>query len=207
MTTPSYLVTTLADDAGTASLCVQGATDATGGNGACSLRDAVAATNAYTAGQPVISFMNGLATAASPQVETLNSAIVINQNVAITGPGANALSLSGNNSARMFTVYGKTVSISGLTMTKGQDSSGSGGDIFTSNGVGTLTLTNDAFTASSATAYGGALYIDQGAVVISGSTFSGNTAGSEGGAINEGQCGGFVDDYGLDVQREYFVGQ
>jgi predicted outer membrane repeat protein len=162
---PSYLVTTLSDDAtGSASNCVVLATDNTNGNGSCSLRDAIAATNALS----------------------VSRVISINQNVAINGPGANALTLSGNGSARIFSNAGTTVSINGLTMANGNDSSGSGGAVYTSNNSGTLTLDKDVFTGNTATSYGGGLYIDLGAVNITNSTFYNNSCGMEGGAINEG---------------------
>ena len=48
-------------------------------------------------------------------------------NVTINGPGANQLSVSGNNSSRVFDISGSTsVSIAGLTITEGRATSGGG---------------------------------------------------------------------------------
>jgi hypothetical protein len=188
---PAYLVTTLTDDAtGSASNCVVLATDNTNGNGSCSLRDAIAATNALPAGvSPTISFLSSLASSASPQTETVSSPLSISQNVIITGPGANALTLSGNNTQQIFYVSGGTVAINGLTLTKGvgallQGTSGEGGAVWTS--AISLTLTGDVLSYNTAGSYGGALYVSGGTTTIVGSTFNNNSAGQEGGAINNG---------------------
>jgi CSLREA domain-containing protein len=164
---PAYLVTTLTDDAtGSASNCVVLATDNTNGNGSCSLRDAIAATNALPAGvSPTISFLSSLASSASPQTETVSSPLSISQNVIITGPGANALTLSGNNTQQIFYVSGGTVAINGLTLTKGvgallQGTSGEGGAVWTS--AISLTLTGDVLSYNTAGSYGGALYVSGG---------------------------------------------
>jgi predicted outer membrane repeat protein len=119
---------------------------------------------------------------------TLASALpAISTNLTINGPGANQLTISGNNAYQVFIINSGTVGISGLTIANGlAPSNGYGGGI--SNG-GTLTVTNCAFSAnvtnngSNNVPSGGAIYTT-GTLNVSGSTFVNNSATSgSGGAI------------------------
>ena len=109
--------------------------------------------------------------------------------IAISGPGASTLTISGGNASQVFVVAsGTTASISGLTITGGaalgnNGGSGSGGAIDNS---GTLTLSFDAITGSSAI-NGGGFSNEAGAVAtLSYSTVSNNSGTTGGGVYNAG---------------------
>ena len=65
--------------------------------------------------------------------------LLVNSSITISGPGANNLAVNGNAKSRVFHVAsGKTVTISGLTITNGNSGSDAGGGIY--NDHATLTL-------------------------------------------------------------------
>jgi hypothetical protein len=85
-------------------------------SGAGSLRDALAS------GATTIDFAHGL-----HGTIQLGSELAINGSVNIDGPGANHLAVSGNDASRVFDIGGSAnVSISGLTITDGQATTGGG---------------------------------------------------------------------------------
>jgi hypothetical protein len=97
--------------------------------------------------------------------------LTINADVAIVGPGAGSLTISGQGISQVFVVApDETGSISGLTITAGGGSA-SGGAISTD---GNLILNNVAITASTASAAGGAIYEQGGTLTIANSTLSNN---------------------------------
>ena len=150
-------------------------TNDTGGG---SLRDQVAAANP---GDTIVFDVTGTITLTSGE-------IAFDKNLTISGPGATALTLSGNNASRVFHVTGDSaVTISGLTFIDGASTSNEiGGGAIASEGP--LTLDSDAFHDNTAD-FGGSSGDDGGAVyvrdatTISNSTFTNNTAGDWGGAI------------------------
>jgi hypothetical protein len=113
--------------------------------------------------------------------------LTIDKNLTIQGPGANRLTVSGNNSTRVFIVASGTPSItlSGLTIAHGRVTDGAGGAIFDS-GTGLLTISKCVVSGNAAFSEAG---IHKGAVggsslTIVESTISGNTALSDvGGAL------------------------
>ncbi len=121
--------------------------------------------------------------------------IVINKDLTIQGPGANLLSISGNNASRIFNFSGgSTNTISGLTLTNGKvASAGSnhGGAIFNN---ANLTITDAAFTSNTvsdgASNQGGAIF-NSGTLSILNSTFSANSATNAG---NTNQFGGAISN-------------
>jgi hypothetical protein len=124
-----------------------------------------------------------------PATITLTSdELHISHNLAITGPGASSLTISGGNLYRVFENDGNTVTISGMTIVNGAGKGttsypGLGGAIYT---YGNLTLTAVAFSSNSATE-GGAIWND-GILNVTNCVISGNTAATgmfsgEGGAI------------------------
>ncbi|MDQ3013017.1 MAG: hypothetical protein M3X11_20195, partial [Acidobacteriota bacterium] len=125
---------------------------------------------------------------------TLASELVINKNLTIQGPGANALTVSGNNVTRIFYLLATTVvTIDGLKITQGNGvgavSSGSGGGIF--NDQGNLTLTNSTVTGNTANGggSGGGINNLNGTLAISRSTISNNTTSYYGsGIFNNGNA-------------------
>jgi hypothetical protein len=146
-------------------------------SGTGSLRAALAAANS---GDTIV-FSNGLT-----GTITLTSTLTINNNVTIQGPGANLLTVSGNNAVTVFTVNsGVQMSLSGLTIANGNTGGGPGGGI-SNNGV--LTVTNSSFNDNSAGGNEGGAINNSGTLVVSGSSFIGNSSslGDDGigGAIN-----------------------
>lgn len=129
-------------------------------NSDCSLREAIAAANA-TVDNDVVVFAMPLF--ASPQTITLSGTEMVvanNGSLTIYGPGANRLTLNGNNASRILVSGANVVvNIHNLRFTGG-------------NGVG---ATN--------TGRGGAVYNVGGTMLIKNSILTGNSA-ANGGAIN-----------------------
>ncbi len=126
---------------------------------------------------------------------TLASPIPIAQSVAIIGPGASALSISGGGATQLFTVSsGQSAVIFGLTLTRGF-SNVSGGAVSNS---GTLSIYSSSFTSNTAnnpgTAFGfGGAIVNSGTLIITGGTFTGNSAI---GPASYGATGGAIDSVG-----------
>lgn len=163
-------------------------------SGAGSLRDAI--INAAPTGDTIVF---------SPRVRgtiTLTGGdLYIDKNLTIRGPGADNLAISGNNSDRVFYIRsGKTVRMSGLTITKGSNfygggidndgnltlvrsivrdnSGGYGGGINNSN---VLRLIESAVSGNFADRYGGGIRNRYGTLIVLRSTISGNRAEYGGG--------------------------
>jgi hypothetical protein len=135
---------------------------------------------------------------ATPATITLTSGdLLVNKSITITGPGADQLSVDGNAADRVFYISsGKTVTISGLTITDGS-ANGSypddlGAGIF--NDHATLTVSNCILSANSADGAGGGILNDgsfggSATLTINNSTVSGNSSGGGGGISNVGAAG------------------
>lgn len=94
----------------------------TADSGAGSLRAAIVQANVDSPGD-VIQFAGSL-TASGPTTINITSALIITNSMTITGPGANLLTLNGNNSSQIFILDDNSaafdqVSISGLKLTGG----------------------------------------------------------------------------------------
>ena len=124
--------------------------------------------------------------------------LLITHSVTINGPGANQLSVSGNNASRVFELAtGLNVTISGLTITHGYALEQGGGIL---NDGSNLTLSGDVLSQNvaigSATddfnggAFGGALDSESGTLDITGCTISGNQALGGASAVGQGFGGG-----------------
>ncbi len=173
-------------------------------SGAGSLRQALLDSNANGGANAIV--FSGAATSGTI---TLASALPnITDNVTITGPGANALTVNGNNAFQIFVVNtGATVSISGLSISNGETTSAYGSGIenfgtltltgctFTADTAqaggavsnsGTLTVSGSTFTNNTSTQYGGGALENFGTLILSGSTFSGNSSANSGGAVEIG---------------------
>lgn len=113
-------------------------------------------------------------------IKLAGSEILLDKSLTITGPGANLLTISGDNASRVLEItYGNTVSISGLTIAHGLvPSSQAGGGIFND---GTLLVSSSTFNNNSAS-YGGGL-LNQGTATVTCSTFNDNLAADRGGGI------------------------
>ncbi len=118
---------------------------------------------------------------ASGVISLVSPLPAISSDVQIVGPGANNLTVDGNGTNQVFDVdAGVTVTIAGLTITRGHGASGGG--ILNS---GTLTLTNLTLSNNLAAGAGGGID-NLGTLTLTSSTLSGNSAGSGGGIDNDG---------------------
>jgi hypothetical protein len=132
---------------------------------------------------------------------TLASELQIADSVTIDGPGANKVTVSGNNASRVFEVdAGFNASISGLTISHGY-APGHGGGIL--NDGSNLTLSGDELTQnvvfetnspSDVTAHGGGLSSASGALIITDCQITNNQAlgASDPTELGEGLGGGIA---------------
>jgi hypothetical protein len=190
VTIPNYVVTTAADDVGTASNCTIQTTPGTGTDGSCSLRDALLAAAGLGSGN--ITF-DSTAFASATSI-TLASTLTVPSNTTIQGPtsgsGAtlqNLVTVDGGGAgvaASVFTTNDNAVGavLQNLIITDGFGSPGGG--IF--NGYqAALTLQNCTVSAnSSATGTGGIFNNYNATLVVLGSTITGNS-GVVGGISSE----------------------
>jgi hypothetical protein len=149
----------------------------TNDSGGGSLRQAIIDANT-TAGADTIVFDSTVFN--TPRTITLTSGeLGISDDLAVQGPGANLLSVSGNQASRVFQIgAGVTASISGLTITGGSTVD-FGGGLF--NG-GAMTLTDCTVSGNSAGAWGGGLWNSRsGSATLINCTVSGNSATDGGG--------------------------
>ena len=160
--------------------------DETDNDGTCSLREAILTVNTgapvggCSAVSNVISFDPGL----SGTIALTSDLTPLAASVSIQGLGAETLTISGENSFRIFeTELDVTVIISDLTLING--SAESGGGIFNR---GELSLNRVTLTGNSAAQDGGALFNNFGEVVITASEISNNNADNDdgGGIDNNG---------------------
>jgi hypothetical protein len=156
----------------------------TNDSGVGSLRQALAAAN----DGDTINFDSSL----DGQTITLTSGeLSVNKNVTVSGPGPDTLAVSGNATSRVFVIYpGKTVTISGLTITNASTNV-YGGGIF--NFEATLTVNNCTVSGNSAFQGGGIFndgFFGSATLTINDSTLGGNSSTSYGGAIYNGGQGG-----------------
>lgn len=173
-----------------------------------SLREAIITANAIPGADTIVfTGLTGIL-----QVTQGNALPAITESLTITGPSASSLTLSrtGGTAYRLLEVTTGTVTISGLAMTNGRASDGgallvsggavtlnacyinnndsTGGNNTSGGGAirvnnGTLLLSGTTVANNASNIHGGAIYISRGAVTAVNSTFSGNQAGDIGGAI------------------------
>ncbi len=160
----------------------------TGDSGAGSLRQAIDDAN-NNAGADIVVFD----ASATGTITLTTGQLAISDDVTITGLGAVDSIISGNNASRIFYIYNNaaslTVSISGLTMTDGTDTSYGGGAI--ANWGNNLSITSSVLSGNVTSSQGGAILSAipasglgaTASLEISDSEISGNTAGTYGGGI------------------------
>jgi hypothetical protein len=148
--------------------------------GHTTLRDALTSANSNPGS--TVTFASGLS-----GTITLGSALPsIYYETAISGPGADRITVSGNNSVPVFDVYpvyyDTPVTISGLTIAHGKTTTRGGG--VHSDGAD-LVLTGDVISGNTATSQsgGGVAGDDGGSLTIVNSTISGNSAPNWGGGV------------------------
>ena len=153
-------------------------------SGAGSLRQAIVDACVSS----TITFAGGV----SGTITLTSGELVINKNLTIQGPGASLLSISGNNSSRVFSIgtsnpaTNPNVTIDGVTVSGGNLAfPASGGGIFIN--AGTLTLTNSTVSNNTAGHSGGGIY-NRAALTIMNSAVANNSAAnvSGGGIYNFG---------------------
>jgi Prealbumin-like fold domain len=147
--------------------------------GSLTLRQAIGDANTDGNTSDTINFASNV----TGTIALTSGLIEISQNVNIVGPGASSLAVSGNNNSAIFTVDdGAVVSITNLTLTKGNDTTGNGGGAILNNGG--LSLSGVTVSNSTTSTNGGAIY-NFGVLSIVNSDFFGNsTVNGTGGAID-----------------------
>ena len=134
-------------------------------SGSGSLAQAMIDQNNGTGPDRVL-FQSGL----SGSITLTGDLTAVDEPLQVLGPGANVLTINGNNAHRIFNVtVGGDLTVSGLTMTNGNPS-GSGGGILNSGG----TLTVQDSNISGNTGYGAGIYSGYGTLTVERSTVSGN---------------------------------
>ncbi len=105
----------------------------------------------------------------------------VSDNITIIGPGPANLTISGNNLLRVFFIStGKTVSISGVTVSNGY-TTGDGGGILSQ---GILTLDNVVISNNAAVSDGGGIYSYSGtSLTVTNSQINNNSAATAGGGL------------------------
>ncbi|HWP42678.1 MAG TPA: choice-of-anchor Q domain-containing protein, partial [Blastocatellia bacterium] len=153
-----------------------------------------------------INFAPGL----SGTITLTGGELLIDKDLTIIGPGASVLTVSGNNTTRVFNIQGRNVSISGLTIANGNAGNDSGGGILNDSGrllmFGSYIVNNKALNGAgiaivnsgsadifatgimlnNASGDGGGIKLgnsNPNLVRIDSSTISNNTAGGDGGGI------------------------
>ncbi|MBL8205316.1 MAG: hypothetical protein JNM09_13860 [Blastocatellia bacterium] len=142
----------------------------TNNSGAGSLRQAIA----DAASGDTIAF------AVTGTITLTSGALAFSKSLSIQGPGANLLTISGNNASRVFVISGGTSSLSGLRIANG-NFAGFGGGLSAENC--TLTISNCAITNNQAV-NGGGLYLAFGIFNVINTTISGNTSEFQGAGVN-----------------------
>jgi hypothetical protein len=145
----------------------------------CSLREAISQAN-LNDGADTIVFASGVTGAITLQ----NGQLEITDALTIQGPGASQLKIDGGLSSRIIdahTKYGDPVSISGLTLTRGDSGAESGGAI--RNYEGDLTIRNAVISGSTTGESGGAIFLFRGSLLVDSTTLSDNTASNYGGGV------------------------
>ncbi|BAY79402.1 hypothetical protein NIES25_58870 (plasmid) [Nostoc linckia NIES-25] len=150
----------------------------TNDSGAGSLRQAIINASNDPGIETIVFDATGIFGDATPDTITLTSGeLNITQGVIIQGTGANKLTISGNNTSRIFNASA-SLTIDGLKITEGNAGNNNGGGIYSTSSV---TLSNSIISNNSAN-IGGGIY-STSSVTLSNSTLSSNTANTNGGGI------------------------
>ncbi|MDZ8085594.1 MAG: Calx-beta domain-containing protein [Nostoc sp. DedQUE12b] len=151
----------------------------TNDSGIGSLRQALINANNDPGIETIIFDQTGIFGDATPDTITLTSGqLNITEGVIIQGTGANKLTISGNNTSRIFNASA-SLSIDGLKITGGNAGSSNGGGIYSTSSV---TATNSTISGNTANTSGGGIY-STSSVTATNSTISSNTANTNGGGI------------------------
>ena len=191
------------------SLIVNTTADELNSDGDCSLREAIQAANTDSAVDacPAGSGADTITFSVTGTIAVTSTLPTITTVLAIAGPGASNLTISGGGSVLVIDVESGTLDLSNVTIASGAGYLGGGiynhlgGTVKVANSVfsgnssafgggisneATLMVTSSTFSGNSATYDGGGIFNQTGDVTVTSSTFSGNFGG-EGGGI--GGCG------------------
>lgn len=156
----------------------------TADSGAGSLRQAILDANASAANDVIVFQSPFFDTARTITLSSGEVTIANNGSLTIDGPGADLLTISGNNVFRVIEIGDfATVTLKGMTVTNGGGGfTGQGGGIL--NNLGTLTINDSVITGNYAPfTGGGGIYNNQGTVTLNRSTVHNNTATGGGGGL------------------------
>jgi hypothetical protein len=162
--------------------------------GVGSLRQAIREANAL-AGRDTINFDGVFADKIADTIILGGSSLNITDDLSINGPGAEKLTVSGNNTSRVFDItYGITVEVDGLTVANGYlpdaiDYDSNSEQEYSGAGIrnsGRLTVNNSTISGNKAGLKGGGIYnYSYGSTLtVNNSTISGNSAQSGSGIAN-----------------------
>jgi hypothetical protein len=198
--TQFLVVTTALDDAGAASHCKPQTGPGSGGDAACSLRDALAFAAASTNPSISITFDSTAFSSTHSNAEntiTLTAGrLSVPSNTSISGPTAgsgaaqaNLVTVSGNNASTVFFVGAgaAAVQISALNIVQG--AAVQGGGIVNAGAlvINNCTISgNVASSATSGAATGGGGILNSGQLTVNGTTIAANSARARGAAANGG---------------------
>ena len=144
-------------------------------SGKCTLRAAVEQAGAMP-GTDVIVVPEGV------YELTTGQEITIKSNLSIRGVGADKVTISGGSSSRVFRVKGgASVTISGVTITRGRAYDGGGIGVWGPSSK--LSLSDSTISDNASTNNGAGLYISNSKAGLENVTFSSNSANGSGGAI------------------------
>lgn len=166
-----------------ATIVVDTTDDEDNSDGDCSLREALYAANNDVArdaciagsGDDVIDL-----TGVAGTITLGGTELAISSNLTIAGPGANRLTISGDNASRVFNVADSVVVIiSDVTIANGNGPLDDGGGIYN---AGTLTINRCTVASNRTTGNGGGIS-SSGVVTVNSSTFHNNEADLNGGGV------------------------
>ncbi len=151
----------------------------------CSLREAITAANA-TSDDDVIEFESPLFNSFQIIVLSLSEIVITNNgSLTINGPGADKLTIDGNNASRIFSINGAVAFIHNLRFTGGNGAgaanTGRAGAIY--NNGGTATYTNLVITGNTAANGGGTNHANTATTTYINCVISGNSATGAGGGM------------------------
>ncbi len=159
------------------------------GSNDCSLRDAVKAANDNSGTPDTITFgVTGTITF------TEADSLAINDDLIITGPGQDKLTIDANGLSRTISALFASVEIYNVTLTGGADSIGAG----VAASIGTLLIEDSTVTGNNATQFGGGLHCELADCTLNRVTFSNNDCVLHGG-------GAYVTSGTLTVNNSTFT--
>jgi len=184
--TNPVILTILNDDLPPATLTVNTTDDVDSGfclASHCSLREAINAAN-VSSDPNTINFDPTVFAAPGPYTITLTSGeLLIDKNLTIQGPGADVLTISGNDASRVFKVMASgTVSFSGLTISHGMVRGDFGGGIYNNSAI--VNISNSTLRNNFAGSGGAIFNGTNGRVSLSNASVINNSALSAGGGVS-----------------------